>query len=40
MELNRTCITINFGKKNSTYNCLQVVSKSHIDMKLGGRKLK
>jgi hypothetical protein len=31
MELNGTWLTINFGKENITYNCLQVVGKSHID---------
>jgi hypothetical protein len=31
MEPNGTCITINFGKENITYKCLQVVGKSHID---------
>jgi hypothetical protein len=40
MEPNRTCTTINIGKENITYKCLQIVSKSHIDRYLGGRKLK
>jgi hypothetical protein len=26
-------ITINFGKENITYKCLQVVGKSHIDIR-------
>jgi len=26
-----TCTTINLGKENITYKCLQVVGKSHID---------
>jgi hypothetical protein len=28
---NGTCTTINFGKENITYKCLQVVGKPHID---------
>jgi len=31
MEPNGTCTTINFGKENITYKCLQVVNTSHID---------
>ncbi len=32
MEPNGSCTTINFGKENITYNCLQVVGKSHINI--------